>query len=81
MMSCYSCRLFAELKLPKVQKDKDGVEYTIYGYCFKKKYEKPYNDGYPVFLADGSCKDYKGYKRREQTDGQLSFDFTERREG
>ena len=80
-MSCFSCKLFSELKTPRTQKDKEGREYTIYGYCFKKMYEKPINDGYPVYLAEGECKDYKRNIKSKQVDGQLTFDFLERSKG
>ena len=59
-MSCETCKHYSALKEPRVQKNKDGVEYTITGYCFKKKGQPDYNKGYAVFLPEGACKDHSG---------------------
>lgn len=81
-MSCYSCKHFSELKKPRVQKDKDKNEYTIYGYCFKKNFEKPYNDGYPVYLPEGTCKHFEGIRAiQRQCQSQLTLDLFGEQEG
>ena len=79
-MSCKSCKNYSELKEPRIQKNKDGAEYTIAGYCFKKSHQADYNKGYPVFIPEGTCKGYQGCggrpKEDVQIDGQMDL-FTD----
>lgn len=63
-MSCYECKHFSELKKPRLQKDKDGFEYTIYGYCFSGQYQPRYNKGNAVFIQNGTCKQFKRERKR-----------------
>ena len=48
-MSCTQCKHYSELKEPRVQKDKNGFEYSISGYCFRKAFQEDYHKGYAVF--------------------------------
>lgn len=60
--TCFSCRHFSELKKPR--EVAEGA--AIYGYCFKdgtKDYSPNMGKGYPVYIPEGKCKDWK--KRRE----------------
>lgn len=53
-MSCFNCKHFSEFKKPR---EFDG--YAIYGYCYKKrKFHEKYPRGLPVYIPDGTCKDY-----------------------
>ena len=66
--TCRVCRYFAELKTPFERSD--GA--MIYGYCFKsgdKDYSPNMGKGYPVFIDEGSCKDYK---RKEMNHGEAN---------
>ncbi len=55
---CWSCKFFAELKVPFERSD--GA--IIHGYCFKdgdKNYSLAMGKGYAVFVPDGTCKKFK----------------------
>lgn len=54
---CARCRYFSGLSVPR--KLEEGV--MIYGYCFKhggKNHNFGKGKGFPVYLADGRCKDF-----------------------
>ena len=55
-MSCDECKHYTALIKPRQGKDKDGHEYAVYGYCFRKMFQEPYCKGYAVFLPEGECK-------------------------
>lgn len=55
-MSCNECKHYTALIKPRQGKDKDGHEYAVYGYCFRKMFQEPYCKGYAVFLQEGECK-------------------------
>ena len=75
-MSCDSCKHYSALKEPRVQKDKDNFEYTIFGYCFRKRAQFDYNKGMAVFISEGTCKLHEplGRQRKERkVDGQMTI--------
>lgn len=58
--NCYACKHFSELKEPR-----EGEGFAIYGYCFKfgnKVSSINEGKGYPVYIPEGKCKDYKRKK-------------------
>ena len=57
---CDNCIHYSCLKSPR--EVQDGY---IYGYCFKfgtKQYHLGMGKGFPVFIKDGVCKDFKKRK-------------------
>ena len=65
-MSCDSCKHYSALKEPRIQKDKDNFEYTIFGYCFRKRAQFDYNKGMAVFISEGTCKLYEPLSRKHK---------------
>lgn len=56
--SCYKCRHFAEFKEPRTYTNRDG-EFCVFGMCFKSFCKNGSYNLYPVYIAQGKCKDFK----------------------
>lgn len=55
---CYKCAHFAEFKEPRLYDD-----FGVYGMCFKSYNKNGSMYAYPIYIPDGSCKQYKKAKR------------------
>jgi hypothetical protein len=56
--SCYQCTHFAEFKEPRMFTNRDG-EFGVFGICFKSFCKNGSYATYPIYIADGKCKDFK----------------------
>lgn len=66
--TCETCDFYSVLANPRVRSD-DAV---IYGYCFKdgdKDYNTNMGKGFPVFVPDGHCKQWKKQKAAQAGEG------------
>ena len=55
---CYKCKHFAEFKNPITYTNRDG-EFGVFGMCFKTFCKNGSYATYPIYIADGKCKDFK----------------------
>ena len=60
--NCYQCTHFAEFKEPRMFTNRDG-EFGVFGICFKSFCKNGAYATYPIYIADGKCKDFK--RRRD----------------
>lgn len=82
-MACNQCKFYSEFTEPR-DLSIAGEKYAnavCYGMCYSQKNAHGNIRGYPVYLPEGSCKDFirrRGIKQKDVViDGQLKLQLME----